>query len=94
MDLIYTQFGFVYNVIFIFSFFVTSIHQTTKTSLNMCVPYTESLGSVKAPKKFLKKSRPIEEEELDPEDTSLKKHVSLVGDGKEREDLLHNEQEL
>lgn len=42
---------------------------------------TESLGSRKAPKKFLKKSHPIQEEELDPEDTSLNKNISLFRDG-------------
>lgn len=44
---------------------------------------TESLESRKAPKKFLKKSRPIQEEELDPEDSSLNKNTSLLGDGTE-----------
>lgn len=52
---------------------------------------TESLGSGKASKKFLKKSRSIQEEELDPEDTSLKQNASLLGDGTERDVLPHTD---
>ncbi|XP_075896912.1 centrosomal protein of 162 kDa [Nelusetta ayraudi] len=45
----------------------------------------ESLGSGKTFKRFLKKSRPIQEEELDPEDPSLKKNTPLLRDDTGRE---------